>query len=217
MLAARSAALVPTTQSQQEALLLFDKVIESNSPLAALAKLEKARLMIDMNRLAEAVTFLRRWFDSLSKTDPLHLPAGMLLGEAIYAQASVNPASLTEALAVYDRLLIHADRQPAVFNRLQYLRGRTLEQIPDEKNASRKRDNDAFIAYYSVLEATTPSAEWHYFELCGFRALALLEKAGRWPAAIACAKKIASFHGPRAEEAAARASQLQLTHMIWED
>jgi hypothetical protein len=44
-----------------------------------------------------------------------------------------------------------------------------------------------------------------------------LEKAGRWPAAIACAKKIASFNGPRAEEATTRASQLQLKHMIWED
>jgi hypothetical protein len=92
-----------------------------------------------------------------------------------------------------------------------------LEQIPDAKDPSRKRDKLAFIAYYSVLETSTAPAEWHYFELCGFRALALLEKADRWPAAIACAKKIASFHGPRAEEAASRASQLQLEHMIWED
>ena len=88
---------------------------------------------------------------------------------------------------------------------------------PTKTPPSHKREKQAFIAYYSVLETTTPPAEWHYFELCGFRALALLEKAGRWPAAIACAKKIASFKGPRAEEAATRASQLQLKHMIWED
>jgi hypothetical protein len=68
-----------------------------------------------------------------------------------------------------------------------------------------------------VLETTTPPAEWEYFERCGFRALALLEKAERWPVAITVAKKIASFKGPRAEEAATRASQLQLKHMIWED
>jgi tetratricopeptide (TPR) repeat protein len=217
LLAARSAALVPTTQSQQEALILFDKVIASNGSVAAIAQLEKARLMIDMNRLAEAAAFLRAWFDSLPPNDPLHLPAGLLLGEAIYAQGSVNPNSLAEALAVYDKLLAHANQYPTVFNRLQYLRGRTLEQIPDEKNPAQKRSKQAFIAYDSVLETTTPPAEWHYFELCGFRALALLEAAGRWPAAIACAKKIASFHGPRAEEAATRASQLQLKHMIWED
>ena len=217
LLAARSAALVPTSQSHQEALILFDKVIQTNGNLAAIAMLEKARLMIDMNRLAEASAFLRKWFDSLNKSDPLHLPAGLLLGEAIYAQGSIKPNSLAEALAVYDQLLGHADKQPAIFNRLQYLRGRTLEQIPDDKDPAKKREKQAFIAYYSVLETTTPPAEWHYFELCGFRALALLEKAERWPAAIACAKKIASFKSPRAQEAATRASQLQLKHMIWED
>jgi outer membrane protein assembly factor BamD (BamD/ComL family) len=217
LLAARSAALVPTSQSRQEALILFDKAIESKGPVVPLAKMEKARLMIDMNRLAEAAAFLRKWFDSLPPTDPLHLPAGLLLGEAIYAQGSASPGSLEESLAVYDKLLVHAQAFPSVFDRLQFLRGRTLEQLPDEKNPALKREKQAFIAYYSVLETSTPPAEWHYFELCGFRALALLEKAGRWPAAIACARRIASFNGPRAEEASTRASQLQLKHMIWED
>lgn len=217
LLAARSAALVPTSQSRQEALILFDKAIESKGPVVPLAKMEKARLMIDMNRLAEASAFLRKWFDSLPPTDPLHLPAGLLLGEAIYAQGSASPGSLEEALAVYDKLLVHAQAFPSVFDRLQYLRGMTLEQLPDAKNPSLKREKQAFIAYYSVLETSTPPAEWHYFELCGFRALALLEKAGRWPAAVACARKIASFNGPRAVEAANRASQLQLKHQIWED
>ena len=217
LLAARSAALVPTSQSQQEALRLFEKVSEAKSPLSALANLEKARLMIDMNRLAEAVVFLRKWFESLAATDPLHLPAGLLLGEAIYAQGSIHPDSLTEALSVYDKLSVHTEKHPAVFNRLQYRRGLTLEQIPDEKNPSQKRKKQAFTAYYSALETTTPPVEWEYFELCGFKALELLEKAERWPAAIACAKKIASFKGPGAEKAATRASQLQLKHMIWED
>ncbi|MEN9974107.1 MAG: hypothetical protein RLZZ282_113 [Verrucomicrobiota bacterium] len=217
LLAARSAALVPTSQSQQEALALFDKVIAAKGSAAPIAMLEKSRLMIDMNRLTEVAAFLRKWFDSLPKSDPLHLPAGLLLGEAVYAQGSGNPNSLPEALAVYDQLLVHATHQRAVFNRLQYLRGRTLEQLPILKDPTHQRDKEAFIAYYSVLEITTAPAEWHYFELCGFRALALLEKASRWPAAIACSKKIASFNGPRAQEAATRASQLQLKHMIWEN
>lgn len=217
LLAARSAALVPTSQSQQEALILFDKAIDAKGPVSPLARLEKARLLIDMNRLPEAVTFLSKWFSSLTEKDPLHLPAGLLLGEAIYARGGTGPQSLSEALEVYDKLLAHAEEQPAVFNRIQYLRGKTLEQIPDTTDPSGKRERQAFIAFYSVLETETPPAEWHYFELCGFRALALLEKARRWPAAIACARKIASFNGPRAAEATARASQLQLKHMIWED
>ncbi|HSP42752.1 MAG TPA: tetratricopeptide repeat protein [Luteolibacter sp.] len=209
LLAARSAALVPTSQSQQEALALFRKVIDGKGPLAPVAILENARLMIDMNRLAEAEEFLRGWFEPMEKSDPMRLPAGLLLGEAIYARGSADPESLPAALAVYDSLLEEAGAHSALFNRLQYLRGRTLEQIPDERAA--------FSAYYSVLETDEAPAEWHYFELCGFRALALLEKAGRWPAAIACARRIASFNGPRAAEAAERASQLQLSHMIWEE
>ncbi len=217
LLAARSAALVPTTQSQLEALTLFDKSIESNGPVTSLAKLEKGRLMIDMGQLTEATKFLRDWFESIPADNPLHMPAGFLLGESIYAQGKINPNSLGEALKVYDGLLEHTEVYSAAYNRLQYLRGRTLEQLPTENDPTLKREKQAFIAYYSVLERTTPPEEWHYFELSGFRALSLLEKAQRWPAAIACAKKIASFKGPRADEASTRASQLQLKHMIWED
>ncbi len=218
LLAARSAALVRTSQSQQEALILFDKIIQlKDSAVAPLAMLEKGQLLIDMNRMQDAAVFLKKWFESLKSTDPLHMPAGLLLGEAVYAQGSANPTSLTDALAVYDKLLAQTENDGSLFNRIQYLRGKTLEQIPDPKDPSRKREKDAFIAYYSVLEKSDTPAEWHYFGLCGFRAVALLEKAGRWPAAIACSKKIASFKGPRAAEAAAHASQLQLKHMIWED
>lgn len=217
LLAARAAALGGTPQSKEEALKLFDKAVDSNGPVSAIAALEKARHLIDIYRLAEASAFLAKWTRTLPADDPLHLPAGLLLGEALYAQGSSNPASLVEALEVYDKLLARAKTQPALLNRLQYLRGTTLEQLPDEKDATKKREKQAFQAYHSVLETLTPPAEWEYFERCGFRALALLEKAERWPVAITVAKKIASFKGPRAEEAATRASQLQLKHMIWED
>ncbi|MFZ9938538.1 MAG: hypothetical protein ACO3JG_15980, partial [Luteolibacter sp.] len=183
--------------------------IDAKGPLASIAVLENARLMIDMNRLAEAEDFLRGCFGPMEKSDPMRLPTGLLLGEAIYARGSADPESLPGALAVYDSLLEEAAPHSALYNCLQYLRGRTLEQIPDERAA--------FSAYYSVLETDQPPTEWHYFELSGFRALALLEKAGRWPAAIACARRIASFKSPRSAEAAERANQLQLSHMIWEE
>ena len=217
LLAARAAALGGTPQSKEEALILFDKAIESKGPVSSIATLEKAKHLIDLYRLNEASVFLSKWIGTLPENDPLQLPAGLLLGEALYAQGGSNPASLIEALAVYDRLLTHAKDQPALLNRLQYLRGTTLEQLPDEKDPSKKREKQAFQAYHSVLEITTPPPEWEYFERCGFRALALLENARRWPVAITVAQKIASFKGPRAEEAATRASQLQLKHMIWED
>ena len=78
---------------------------------------------------------------------------------------------------------------------------------------------EAREAYFSVIDRPTdpPPAEWEWFERSGFRLLTMLEGAEDWKAAIAIAARIASFGGPRAEEAATRARQLRLKHMIWED
>lgn len=217
LLAARAAALIPTSQSQQEALALFERCMKIEGPLQSLARIERGRLMIDMGQLAEAQSFLRPWFDTLKTDDPHYLAAGFLLGEAIYAQGNLNPDSLPQALAIYDQLLQATAPHSADYDRIQYLRGLTLEQLPDPEIPDIKREKEALIAYYSVLERQQAPTRWEYLESCGFRALSLLERARRWPAAIACAKKIASFGGPRAQEAAARADQIQLKYMIWED
>jgi tetratricopeptide (TPR) repeat protein len=219
LLAARAAALIPSPQSRDEARALFDHAIALNGPLTPIATIEKARLLIDLNHLGDAVTLLRPWLDALPNDDPLRLPAGFLLGETLTAQAEKTPVLLTEILALYQKLLSHPKVDPATRHRLQYLCGQTLEQLPSPKNPAVKRVAEALEAYYSVLEAATtaPPAEWEWFERCGFRALEIYETAQRWQPAIAIAKKIASFNGPRAEEAATRARALQLKHMVWED
>jgi len=219
LLAARSAALGATVQSREESLILFGKVAEGTSGLAPLARLERAKLLTDLNRLDATVAELAPWFKSMKAGDPLRIPAGLLLAEALYAQGAAKPASLTDALSIYDQLLSSPIDQASVLHRLHYLRGMTLELLPRENGATGNREREALESYYTVLQNTptqTPG-EWTWFERCGFRALALLEKAGRWEAAISTASKIASFNGPRAEEAAARAKQLRLEHMIWED
>ena len=219
LLAARAAALIPSPQSREEALLLFDHAITTKGALGPIASMEKARHLIDLNHLADAITLLRKWNDALPKDDPLRLPVGFLLGEALIAQAEKNPAALTEVLAIYQKLLAHPKVDPATRYRLQYLCGQTLEQLPNPKKPGAKRVAEALEAYYSVLEGASkePPAEWEWFERCGFRSLELCESAQRWQPAIAIAKKIASFKGPRAEEAAARARALQLKHFVWED
>ncbi len=216
LLAARAAAL-GTESSKREALDLFDKAITTGGPLTAIANLEKARHLIDQTQPVEAAAFLKKWMASLPPEDPLRLPAGLLLGEALFLQGAAHPTSLADALAVYDQLLARDDTPPALFYRLQYLRGMTLERMPDPKDPTKTREKEAFQAYHSVLETDATPAEWEYFEGCGFRAIKLLEKDQRWRAAIAVAKKIASFGGPRAAEAAARANEIQLRQQVWED
>lgn len=218
LMAARSAALGGTPTSKEEARILFDEAIKANGPVTTIAILEKARHLIDMSQLKEASDFLSKWIQKWPDDDPLQLPAGLLLGEALYAQgSSSNASSLEQALAVYDRLLGDAKKHPALFNRLQFLRGNTLANLPDPKDPAKTREREAFQAYYSVLETDTPPAEWEFFEECGFKAVTLLEKEGRAKAAIAVAKKIASFKGPRAEEANARASKIHLEQQVWEE
>jgi len=219
LLAARAAALGATAQSREEALALFQRVGSGRGPLAPLARLEHARLLIDRNRLDDAISALQPWFDSLPAEDPLRLPVGLLLGEALYARGNAKPGSYAAAFDVYNRLLADAKNQPALLARLHYRRGLTLEQLPRTDGVEGNRDAEALDSYYSVLQSANeqPPAEWEWFENCGFRALLLLESAGRWDAAVAVATKIASFNGPRAAEAAARAKQLRLDHMIFEE
>ena len=219
LLAARSAALGATVQSRDEALELFDRAIANGGPLGPLARLEKARLNIDLNRLPTAITSLTEAYESAAPDDPARLPTGLLLAEAIYAQGDSDPEDLGKALAIYSELLSLTTNNPAQYFRLQYLRGLTLEKIPHPEDPTTTRLGEALSAYFSVLDRpiSPPPPEWEWFERSGFRALALLENAERWQAAVAIAEKIASFKGPRAEEATTRARQLRLKHMIWED
>jgi tetratricopeptide (TPR) repeat protein len=219
LLAARSAALGATTQSREEALALFDQTIAIDGPLRSLAILEKARLNIDLNRIDTAIQSLTDVYREISPDDPSRLPTGLLLAEAIYARGDSDPTSLLQALEIYNQLIELTANNPAQFFRIQYLRGLTLEKLPNPENPGQYRLGDALSAYFSVLDRSVDPAppEWEWFERSGFRALTLLENAERWQAAISIAEKIASFGGPRAEEASTRARQLRLKHMIWED
>jgi len=223
LIAARAAALGGTPKSREESLAIFDKAIAMGGPVTSIAVLEKARLMIDvieLNRLPEVVKFLRKWFQTLKEDDPLRLPTGLLLGEAITAQGSLDPKSMEEALSIYNQLLAHAKEQPALLHRLQYLRGMTLERLPEKNNPSEMRNTEALEAYYSVLESASaahPPAEWDYFELCGFRAFEMLKRESRWEAAINVAEKIASFKGPKSAEAHAAAQKIRLDHHVWDE
>ena len=219
LIAARAAALGATSQSREEALPLFDQTIAAPGTLKTVAFLEKARLLIDLNRIPDAIELLSAIYSATPKKNPALLPTGLLLAEAIYAKGDDNPESLTSALKIYDDLIAISSDNPAEYFRLQYLRGLTLEKLPDPENPERTRIAEAKDAFFSVIDRPTDPKppEWEWFERSGFRLLSLLEQEKDWAAAISIAKKIASFGGPRAEEASTRARQMRLKHMIWED
>jgi TolA-binding protein len=218
LLAARAAALGGTPQSREEALILYNDALKVNGTLDPIIMMEKADLLINTNRLAEATDFLRKWYHSLPPDDPLRIPAGLLFGQAVTPQGGKNREIVAEALTIYEQLLKHPETKPALVNRIQYLRGMALEQLPSATNPEIRREGEALAAYYSVLyKSPNPPAEWEYLERSGFRALEILVKAEKWTPAIAIAKKIAEFKGPNADDAAKRARDIQLKNGIWED
>jgi tetratricopeptide (TPR) repeat protein len=216
MLAARAAALGATEQSREEGLALYSKIVAGNGSLAPLARLERASLLNDLGRFDTTVAELQPWFDSMKPGDALRIPAGLLLGDAHYAQGVSKPASLPAALKIFEQLLTEASDNHALVNRLQYQRGMTFErQASEDPEALTK----AMDCYYSVLQSADerPPAEWKWFENCGFRALKLQEDKGEWVSAMKIASKIASFKGPRSAEAAERANTIRMDHQLYDD
>ncbi|MCH7227188.1 tetratricopeptide repeat protein [Haloferula sp. A504] len=211
LLSARAAAEGATPQSQAESISLFDRLIQPDSPFAAVARLEKADILIRLARLDEAVETLRPWFDAMKPDDPLRLSAGMMLGDALFARASGDPERLEELLALYETLLegLPGD-SPARF-RILYQKGLALESFED-------RQDEALGSYMDVIQAApeSPRGDWNAIESCGFAALRILEKREKWVAAMKLARRIAQLGGPRAEEAAERAKTLGMEHFLWE-
>lgn len=219
LMAARAAALGATAQSREEALAIYRKVSATDSSIQFIAILEQAQLLIDLDRLPLAIELLRPIFTKLPTNHPSQLPTGLLLAEAIYANATSKPESLAQAVAIYDDLLKQTSSKDPMFAKLQYLRGLSLERLPDPKDPSHTLLTEAHEAYYSVMDrpVSDPPAEWEWFERSSFRLLSLLETKKNWKAAISIAEKIASFKGPRSSEAAEHAQQLRLKHMVWDD
>jgi tetratricopeptide (TPR) repeat protein len=214
LIAARAAARTGTPQSLTEAISIFDKIITADSPLSAFAVLEKARTLIDAKSpsgLVQAREELQKLFYKIAADSPLHTPTGLLLIEILYAQGGSDSTQYEASLKVQDVLLEKKQTSTVETHRIHYYRGLTLEQL--------NKPDEALDVYYQVIESASKEApaDWDYLERCGFNAIALLEKSERWEPAIALAKKLSSYPTPRANEAAERAKNLGLEHMIMDE
>jgi tetratricopeptide (TPR) repeat protein len=211
--AARAAVLVATPEAKVESLVLFDKIIAAKGDLADAARLEKARVLDH----PQAAKELLPWFQSMKKDHPLRLIAGLHLCDALYNSAGTDPEPMQQALAIYEDLLAGLPADSPDRFKIQYYRGRVLEQLPDPKNPSEKRQQEALDVYFSVLQAAAKQApaDWQWVDMCGVRARTLLENQKRWDAAIAIAGQHAKLHGTSklAKDAAERAKALRLEHM----
>lgn len=213
--AGMAARLEGTPQALKESIDIFEKVITSKSPLSTEARIQQARVLLDINRTEEAKISLNRVYQPQS-TSVQQREIGILLATALHTQGSEDSGQYSKALAIYDQLLETPKLPLAWSNQVYYMKGQTLESMGD--------DRMAINAYYTVInrENIAPDAplsqqEWQWFYKCGFKAVALLEKKEQYRAAVAISKKIASYQGPESEAYTIRARALEMKHMIWEE
>ncbi|MEK7949483.1 hypothetical protein [Luteolibacter soli] len=215
LLAARASALVATPEAKKESLGLFDKVITRNGDLADAARLMKARSLGP----ADAAKELLPWFQQMKKAHPLRLRVGLELGDALFNSAVTDPVPLAQALKIYETLLAELPPDSRDRPEIEYQRGRVLEELPDPKQPTKKREAEALDVYFSVLQSASRQApaDWRWVDRCGVKALSLLERAQRWDAAIAIAVQHSKLASPGAKIAEGRAKELKLKYMVWDE
>jgi len=213
---AMAARLGGTTQAREESVELFKKIITPTHPLASEARIQQSRVLIDLRRYDEAIKSLTPLLSSKNTAPSILRDAGVLMADCLHRQATTAPEKYQQAIDIYNQLLGDKTLPLAWKNRLHFLRGQTLERMGNR--------NEALKSYYSVIaktyapeEKSQHDIEWFWFYRCGFQALSMLESDQRWEAAVKLARRIATFNGPRAEEASKRANNLAKQYMIWED
>ena len=213
--AGMAARLEGTPQALKESIDLFDKAIKIKGSLALEARIQQARVLLDINRTEEAKRSLNASYQASSNA-PQQREIGILLATALHTQGSEDPGQYTKAIAIYDQLLSNQNLPLAWSNQIHYMKGQTLESM--------KQDLLALDSYYRVInkENINPAPpetqkEWKWFYQCGFKAIALLEKKQDFRAAVAIARKVASYGGPQSESYQKRARALEMQHMIWEE
>jgi len=132
---------------------------------------------------------------------------------AAEAHLSVGkPTNCQEVVKICDMILASEDVNYEVSNRSQFLKGSAYELL--------KKPRAALECYCRVVNRENLSKgeepkEWEWYAKCGFNAAGLLEANKRWRPAIKILKKLGESKSPRAREAAQRARDLQVKHLIW--
>jgi hypothetical protein len=156
-------------------------------------------------------------FEQMKKGHEFRVRVGLELGDMLYNSTVTDPTPLAQALKIYETLLEELPTDSRDRPEIEYLRGRVLERLPDPKLPTKKREDEALDVYFSVLQSASRQApgDWRWVDLCGLRALTLLEGAQRWDAAIAIAEQHSKLASPGAKAAGERAKALKLEHFFW--
>lgn len=208
-LGALAAMASGTEDSIATALSNYQEVAQGSSPLATEARIARISLLIDSDQQSDALTEIETELKSGSL--PVSDRYRLLI---LAADAAGQQNDYDSALAFYDKLLKMPGLPMAWSNRAHYHRGQIFERLG--------RNGDALESYLGVVNREFDSkkastVEWKWFDKCGIDgALALLEKAERWQAAVKLANRLAKSGSPRSADAAASAARIGLEQQIFQ-
>jgi len=206
-LAAQSASRLQTQTSINDAMILYEEVAASSSPLALRARLEQAVLKNLLGKANEGIVILDRIL--ASNPDP-EMRAAALMEKGKTLLGSPEPGAGDAAVETWKSLLADKSLSPAWRNQALVRIGASYEKIGDTAAA--------ISSYYDVLkDGQTGLPEYFWFYKAGFGAARLLESAKRWDQAIRVYELIAAVNGPRQEDAISRINKIRLENFLWED
>ena len=214
--AGKSAMMLTTEASLEDAIKIWERVARGNGPLALPARLHQAKVKQRQNKIEEALAL----YDRILESDPdpdLYFFVVAAKGELIYRTANPVAEEIEPAVEIFADALAQNEVPLRWQLELLYRLGKCHEKANEPTSAT-----SAVSAYYRALrlaeDRTDPLLpdEYTWFYRCGDAALRLLEKQKNAEAAIAICDRLQKLPGPRAQEAATRAERLRLENFEWE-
>src|SRR5213596_1818904 len=209
--AAESAMSSMGKHSLDQAIVLFDQVVQLNGDLKWAARNEQAVIERKLGKPQDALLL----YDEVLKGEAGASEKQEALcgkGDIFFEMAGNDSNNYQRAIEVYDRLA--SDKNEPMHWRNQALckKGLCLEKKSDRAGA--------LATFYRVLEdEARPDrrSELFWYYKAGFNAARLLEDDSKWESAAAIYQKLAASNGNRSEEAKARLNRLRLEHFLWTD
>lgn len=211
--AARSAALSMTPSGLDEAIALFQQVVDLEGPLRYRARREQALALRRQGKLEAAASLLEATLeaeDTPEEDDARDLLS--LRAELLLDQDDPDGAAAAEALRLFARLRDDPGASTAERHHAAWYLGRAAEEAG--------REDDALATWYAVVDdvfgtAGSSGDDWAF--RCGISALELLRRRENWTASAALAERLGKSTHPRAEEARAMAERIRLRHFLFEE
>jgi outer membrane protein assembly factor BamD (BamD/ComL family) len=209
--AAESAMSSMGDHALDQAIVLFDQVVQRNGELRWAARNEQAVIERKLGKPKDALAL----YDEVLKSNAGAAEKREALcgkGDIFLEMSSTDPANYQRAIGIYDQLASQKDAPVHWRNQALFKKGLCLEKNSDRAGA--------LATFYKILEDdTSPDQrrDLFWFYKAGFNAARLLEEDSKWESAAAIYDKLVASGGSRSEEAKARLNNLRLEHFLWTD